>query len=250
MLEFLYNNKEYGAYKLRIEYKNNLKKGLLFVIGVCLIFSFMCFRIVDSEVKVNPIVLSDVNLSKIEMRDEVKKETKIMNKKVNTTKYTTITVVPDKEVKDTIVEVDNITTISKVSNNKYNVDDIIDVVDDTVSYTKDTPRIENKKVDDIVEVDENAVFDGDWKRFLERNLRSDIPVENGAPVGVYSVILVFLVDIDGNISDIKIVKDSGYGTLEESIRVIRLSKWRPAKIAGKNVQTYHTQKITFEVLEN
>jgi protein TonB len=47
---------------------------------------------------------------------------------------------------------------------------------------------------------------------LERTLNRDLPVENGAPAGKYSVVISFVVARDGSISDVKSENDPGYGT--------------------------------------
>lgn len=89
-----------------------------------------------------------------------------------------------------------------------------------------------------------------WKKFLEKNLSSDLPVENAAPIGRYTVIVSFVVDKDGTLSDVKAENDPGYGTANEAIRVIKRGpKWLPAIQNGRNVTYRQRQSITFEVNE-
>lgn len=89
-----------------------------------------------------------------------------------------------------------------------------------------------------------------WSTFLERNLNAEIPVENAAPAGRYTVIVSFLVDKDGNISEVEALNNPGYGTAEEAVRVIKKSRqWTPAIQNGKNVVHRQQQSITFEVSE-
>ena len=77
-----------------------------------------------------------------------------------------------------------------------------------------------------------------------------MPVENGAPVGKYTVLLSFLVDRDGNISEIQALTDPGYGTVQEAMKVIKRSKqWIPAIQNGRNVIYRQKQSITFVVNE-
>jgi protein TonB len=93
-----------------------------------------------------------------------------------------------------------------------------------------------------------------WVKYLERNLRSEIPIDNGAPSGNYTVIISFIVDRQGNISDVQLAsdaKDPGYGILNEAIRVIqRGPKWIPAQQQNNKVICRHSQPITFQVAEN
>ena len=59
-----------------------------------------------------------------------------------------------------------------------------------------------------------------WVRYLERTLNSDLPLKNGAPAGIYSVVVSFIVARDGSISDAKVENNPGYGINDEAIRVI------------------------------
>ncbi|MEY4098243.1 MAG: hypothetical protein RL170_1087, partial [Bacteroidota bacterium] len=90
-----------------------------------------------------------------------------------------------------------------------------------------------------------------WVRYLERTLNRDLPVENGAPAGKYSVVVSFVVARDGSISDVKSENDPGYGTKDEAVRVItRGPKWKPAVQNGRNVIYRHRQAIVFVVSED
>ena len=112
---------------------------------------------------------------------------------------------------------------------------------------------EDELTDRFVSVQIPAEFPGGiqgWTRYLERNLNSDIPVENGAPTNVYTVIVTFIVDKEGKVSDVKAENDPGYGTKEEAIRVIKKGpSWIPANQNGKAVVYRHKQAITFRVTE-
>lgn len=75
-----------------------------------------------------------------------------------------------------------------------------------------------------------------WLKFLEKNLNRDLPVENGAPPGKYTVKLSLIVDKEGNVNNVKAENNPGYGTAAEAVRVIATGpKWIPAKLNGKNV---------------
>ncbi|MDE3143798.1 MAG: hypothetical protein KGL19_06570, partial [Bacteroidota bacterium] len=77
----------------------------------------------------------------------------------------------------------------------------------------------------------------EWLKYLSRNLNRDLPIENGAPAGKYSVLVDFLIDENGNIIEINALNNPGYGTKEEAIRVIKKSKaWKPAISENKPIQ--------------
>jgi protein TonB len=95
---------------------------------------------------------------------------------------------------------------------------------------------------------------GAWSKYVERNLNSEVPKDNGAPAGKYTVEVSFVVDKEGNISSANGVMLSGgsdYGTIEEAIRVIKKGpKWKPGVQNGIQVKSTKKQKITFVITED
>ncbi len=94
-------------------------------------------------------------------------------------------------------------------------------------------------------------FPGDeaaWRKFLEKNLNAGTPVDNGAPPGLYKIIVQFIVDKDGNISDVKSLTTHGFGMEEEVVNLIKKGPgWNPAIQNGRQVKAYHKQAVTFVV---
>jgi hypothetical protein len=87
-----------------------------------------------------------------------------------------------------------------------------------------------------------------WRQFLQKNLNPNTPVDNGAPVGKYVVIIQFVVSKDGSVSDVKALTDFGYGLEKEVIQLLKKSgKWNPAMQNGKPVNAYRKQPVTFMV---
>ena len=61
------------------------------------------------------------------------------------------------------------------------------------------------------------------------------------------VIIIFTVEKDGSLTDIKSIRDIGYGTGEEAVRVLKLSpKWIPGEIDGKPVRVSYSLPITIQ----
>lgn len=90
-----------------------------------------------------------------------------------------------------------------------------------------------------------------WRKFLERNLNSNAPVENGAPNGKYLILVQFVVNKEGRISDIKPLTKEGYGMEKEVVRIMNKSGlWTPAIQNGKPVNAYRKQPITFMISED
>ena len=89
-----------------------------------------------------------------------------------------------------------------------------------------------------------------WIKYLQRNLRADVPVNKGAPPGMYQVIVKFIVAKDGSISDVRAETNRGYGMEAEVIRIITKGPaWIPAVQYGRKVNAYRRQPITFVVEE-
>lgn len=114
------------------------------------------------------------------------------------------------------------------------------------SKTDGNPGDDNK-VFDRVEVEASFPGGSDtWRKYLEKNLNASIPMENNAPMGLYRVLVQFVVDKQGNVSDIKPLTDHGYGMEAEVIRVIlKQPKWLPAMQNGRTVKAYRKQPVTF-----
>lgn len=139
-----------------------------------------------------------------------------------------------------------------------------------VGIVQEKQEIDPNKVYEKVEIEPS--FKGGeaaWRKYLERNLDKTAPQKNGAPAGTYTAWIQFIVDIDGNVSDVKALSSHGFGIEEEAIKVIRGSStnkwepatqngagsgsskargmWVPAIQNGRQVRAYRKQPITFVV---
>ncbi len=90
----------------------------------------------------------------------------------------------------------------------------------TVNSQNDTPADTTTRI--FEKVEKEAAFKGgvqEWRRFLEKNLNPNTPVDHGAPTGYYNVMVQFVVNKDGNVSDIKQLTNLGYGMEQEVVRL-------------------------------
>jgi hypothetical protein len=63
------------------------------------------------------------------------------------------------------------------------------------------------------------------------------------------VFISLTVEKDGSLSDIKAVRDIGFGAAEEAIRVLKLSpKWEPGYQNGQRVRVRYTLPINFAIV--
>ncbi len=99
------------------------------------------------------------------------------------------------------------------------------------------------KTEEILTVDTNPEFPGGpealYNDFLKKNYK--MPNVGNLKGKVY---VTFMVEKDGTLSNIKVLRDIGYGTGEEAIRILKLSpKWIPAKKDGKPVRWQYSFPI-------
>ncbi len=58
----------------------------------------------------------------------------------------------------------------------------------------------------------------------------------------------FVVEKDGSISDVKVLRGIGGGCDEEAVRVVKsMPKWKPGKQRGQPVRVYYTLPIDFKI---
>ncbi|MCG9898869.1 MAG: energy transducer TonB [Hydrotalea sp.] len=259
-------NKEYGAYQLRKSYNRRITIALVGTVAICVIT--ILSSVIASATKKND--KSEIFVQDMELQD-VKQEEKKPEPpppppppapeppKVEITKFTPPKIVKDEEVK----EEDEIKEVEKLEDTKIGVinqegikDDgfVAPPVESKGTGVVEAPKVEEDydKVFTVVQI--AAEFPGGlsaWQKYLERNLNRDLPVDNGAPPGKYTVTVSFIVDKTGVISDVKAENNPGYGTADEAVRVIRKGpNWKPAVQNGRNVIYRHKQNITFVVSED
>jgi protein TonB len=117
-----------------------------------------------------------------------------------------------------------------------------------------TTEVSAQEIDGNIfqKVEVEASFPGKesaWKTYLQTNLRADVPVRKKAKVGTYTVIIQFLVEKDGSLSEFKALTNHGHGMEKEVIRILKKSpKWEPAYQNGRPVRAYRKQPVTFQVV--
>ncbi len=257
-------NKEYGAYDLRKTYNRRLTYALGAMLLLCLLMLVISVIANSAGKEKTQVMVQDISLEN--MKTEEKKPEppppppppKQEPPKVEITTITPPKIVKDEEVKpeEEIKEVEKLEDTKIGTFNQEGVKDegLVAPPVEKGTGVVEAPKVEEDydKVFTVVQIP--AEFPGGlpaWSRYLERNLNRDIPVENGAPPGRYTVIVAFTVSKTGAISDVQAENDPGYGTKAEAIRVITKGpSWKPAVQNGRNVIYRHKQSITFVVSED
>jgi protein TonB len=257
-------HKDYGAYQLRKTYNKRITYALIGTVIICLLLLLSSFISGAAKKGKTEIMVQDMELQDIKQEDKKPEPPppppppKQEPPKVEITKFTPPKIVKDEEVKEEeeIKEVEKLedTKIGTINQEGTKDDGIVAPPVETGTGVVEAPKVEEDydKVFTVVQIP--AEFPGGlqgWTRYLERNLNRDLPVENGAPPGKYTVIVSFIVDKNGGISDVKADNDPGYGTSEEAVRVVKKGPaWKPAVQNGRNVIYRHKQSITFVVSED
>lgn len=273
VLDILFENKNksYGAYDLRKTYGKRIRFAMVAMLVFVAVIYALSILGGSVKKKQSQVLVQDVSLASVNEEKQIKKpETppppppKQEPPKVEITKFTPPKIVKDNEVRpdDELKEVNKLADTKLGTINQAGVKDnglVTNAVapgavgghGGAIEAPKQAKEEDDDKVFTVVQIP--AEFPGGteaWARYLQRNLNRDIPVQNGAPPGRYTVYVTFIVDKTGNISDVHAENDPGYGTKDEAIRVIKRGpKWKPAIQNGRNVIYRHKQGITFQVEE-
>jgi protein TonB len=88
-----------------------------------------------------------------------------------------------------------------------------------------------------------------WAKFLSRNLRFPGEAQDQQISG--RVILSFVIEKDGHLSNIVVERGAGYGFDEEAVRVLKLAKaWKPGMQNGQPVRVKYMIPINFQLADN
>jgi len=262
-LDLLFDNrnKEYGAYELRKSYDRRVLKSLAITAVLIALFIATGF-IKRTERNVQTIQadkggykLTDVFLPKEKKPIQKPAETSTASQEqVKEVIFSDPVIMPDeKRIIRPMASVDELAhalpSISANDGKGYSGQDL--PISPAGNQTGVADGEKEKIPDEPLEIVQvPAKFSGNWVKFLLRNLDPEVPARNGAPAGRHTVIIKFIIDVDGNISNLKALTNAGFGMEAEAIRVIKKAeKWEPAIQNGIKVKAYRQQPITFEVLE-
>ena len=254
-------NKSYGAYELRKTYNSRLRKALIITASLLLlIFLGSVFaNIINKNSNKDTLDVKDIQMADVKEDKPPPPPPPPPPPKpppppeVNQIKFVPPKIVKDEEVKPD-EKIEEIKEDQKISDKTVESDNKVAIVqapvEDKGSGVVETPKEDDEnKVFNKVEVE--ASFPGGdaaWGRYLKNNLDANVPVENEAPEGTYTVIVRFIVSKDGSISDVVAETKLGYGMESEAIKIIKKGpSWKPALQNGRNVNAYRRQPITFVV---
>ncbi len=245
-LVFENRNKAYGAYVLRSDYNNNLKRSFLitFLLPMAIIITSIIYNKLHGDVLLkNPLIEP------------------IISDSIIIIEY----ILPPKKL---IEEVEKALTKPAGNNNNYEVkrnEDTKPISVDSVTRTNDLdlpigptnptfnpigkgtiPSGETGEIFDGNAIEQMPEFNGDLYDYLAKEIKYP---KNALENGVQGkVTLSFVIDKNGEVNQIEVLGKVGFGCDEEAIRVIKeMPKWKAGEQNNRKVAVKMVLPIVFEV---
>jgi protein TonB len=255
-------NKEYGAYDLRKTYNKRLITALVATLALLalLFLGYFISNVIDANRDKKEMVVNDVQLEEVK-QEEKKNEPpppppppKPEPPKVEMAKFTPPKIVKDEEVKEDEKppEVEKLEDTKIGTINQEGIKDegiVAPPVSDEGKGVVEAPKKEEEDWDKtFTKVEIESEYPGGtsaWSRYLNKTLQYPQDAIDNEVQG--QVVVQFIVDKEGNVSDVQAV--SGPDELrKEAERVIKKSgKWTAAEQNGRKVKSYKKQPITFRL---
>jgi len=261
-LVFEGRNKDYGAYKLR---KGTSKRNLWSILivaltalvaylGLSLYNSIQEARKVENTQAVELSTIKEKKEAKVEKKEKVRVEPeKVIEKVKSSIKFTAPVIKKDEEVKDEdqidLQKVENTNTTIGAFDVKGNdeVGGEVLKAKEEIAQPEPPKHEEENKVFDVVE--QMPSFPGGMgalMSWLSQNIKYPvIAAENGVQG---RVIVQFVVEKDGSITDVKVAKSVDPSLDKEAARVVKaMPHWTPGKQNGSAVRVKYTVPVTFKL---
>lgn len=248
---FEHRNKKYGSYELRRHYPQRMQRAMAIVLGCAgILIAYSRLHGKDAQAAL-PASVAQKEIHTTDVIFDLPKPKPIKTPPapppaVAATKPTVAFTVPV-ITKDKIVT-DQPPTQDLLANNVPGVKTTTG--DNTIPGDISGPVGNTKKIDPPVNTTPIAVadvmpeFNGDINQYLGRHLSYPQRAREASIEG--KVIIRFVVNEDGSVSNAIIVKGIEGGCNEEALRVVSgMPKWKPGKQGGQAVKVYYTLPIRF-----
>ena len=263
-LVFEGRNQDYGAYKLR---KGTTKRNIWSIIivalaAVLLYLGLQLQHMVEANRQVEntqAVELSALEQKKKEAKVEKKEQVKVEPEKVvekvkSSVKFTAPVIKKDNEVKEEDeIKLDEVEKSNKavgaftVEGNDEVGGEVLKAKEEIAAPEPPKQQVEENKVFDVVE--QMPSFPGGMgalMSWLSQNIKYPvIAAENGVQG---RVIVQFVVEKDGSITDVKVAKSVDPSLDKEAARVVKsMPHWIPGKQNGSAVRVKYTVPVTFKL---
>jgi periplasmic protein TonB len=257
-------NKEYGAYYLRKNYKSYLTRAMIIGTSIfVLVFggAYTYQNYILPNLPKEDLTEVEIDLSK--MKEEVPEE------KVDVPpppppppvepppEVAQIKFLPPEPKKDEEVLVEEPPPPAEKIEKAVISNKTVEGADVTEAFIPPPPpeevkvvAIEKPREDEIfTAVEQNPEFPGgtsEMYKFLGNNIKYPAAAQRANVSG--RVFVKFVVEKDGSIGNVEVLKGIGFGCDEEAIRVIKsMPKWNPGRQNGKNVRVFYNMPVVYKL---
>ncbi len=258
-------NKAYGAYKLRTSIsKRNVMAIIIMLIAAAIIASILGIQAIVKANQQKVAVTTSVELSQlankkkavVEKRTVVKEEKKEVVKQVKSSiKFTAPVIKKDNEVKKEIVsqeDLNNTKTAVGAFDVKGNSDQGTvlkaeqEIAQPAPPAPKPSAEIENKVFDVVEQMPSFPGGTSALMSYLNSNVKYPVVAQENGVQG--RVVISFVVEKDGSITDVQVVKSVDPSLDREASRVVRsMPRWNPGKQNGQAVRVKYDVPVSFRL---
>jgi len=256
-------NKEYGAYYLRKNYRRYLTRATVMGTGLfCLLFgaalAFNKIQAANRE-KVTYVIVNPFDLPQDDPEPVVPEELPPPPLEEPAPEMAQEKFLPPEPKKDEEVLVEEPPPPAEklekaiISNKTVEGTEAKDVFippppTKEVAVVKMEPVAEDEI---FMGVEQEAEFPGglnELMKFLKKNVSYPAAAQRANISG--KVILQFVVEKDGTVGQIKVLKSVGFGCDEEAVRVVKaMPRWSPGRQNGRAVRVYYTLPVSYTLQE-
>ena len=266
---FAGKNKEYGAYQLRKGTSGrNIKSLLILVIAAALVGGFLAWKVIEpKQAEEQQAYMEAMKLA--ELQEQAKKEKKkpepvkpkIEPKKEipvarETQKFTAPVIKKDELVKEEnqVKQMDKLDDkVAVGTENKEGVKDrTVEAVRNDIAVAAPPPppapkpEVASKVFDVVEEMPSFPGGQGALMSYLASNIKYPVVAQENGVQG--RVIVSFVVERDGSISDVKVARSVDPSLDREAQRVVKsMPRWKPGKQNGSAVRVKYTVPVVFRL---
>jgi len=263
-LVFEGKNQAYGAYQLR---KETGKRNLKALITMFLMFAAIA-AIVIAKVSIdnyiasrNAAIETDVELQNLAEKKEIKQEKKDdpddpgkieVERVKSSVAFTVPEIKKDDEVKedqemksqDDLAETNTAIGAFTVEGNDETAE--VKHVEEKIAEPEPVKEEETKVFDVVEQMPSFPGGAGALMQYLSSNIKYPVVAEENGVQG--RVVCTFVVEKDGSITDVRVIKSVDPSLDKEAMRVVKsMPKWIPGKQNGAAVRVKYTVPVTFRL---
>jgi periplasmic protein TonB len=259
-LIFADRNKAYGAYFLRQIYNKTVSRSALIgiaAVAIGLVGPTIYTKLKPKEEKqkivlANPLDMPPPPVDKDKPEPPPPPPPPPEMPKVSTTKFLPPEIKPDELVPEDVPP----PTQKQLAEAPAGQDDVkgdpnaVDVVVDPDAGPKKEEVVEVKPAEPeevFTVVEQQPEFPGGTSKmyqYLGKNIQYPSAAQRANVTG--KVFLAFVVNTDGSIQNVEVIKGIGFGCDEEAVRVVRsMPRWLPGKQSGRPVRVKYTLPVSF-----